>query len=201
MIRSAVRLAFPVLAALAVALLPSLPVRAVAPLGDSEFPRDWFYDNDEQWKAHEPLVGKPMPKIEAGDWLDKKAKVNFKKDTAGKVVVIDLWATWCGPCKQAIPHNKELVEKYGKDGMVFVAICTANGQEALEKVAAEHKIDYPTCKDPGEKASKAFAVQYYPTYVAIDRAGKVRAVGLKPEKVEEVVKKLLAEPAPEAAAK
>ena len=196
MTRPFVRAALSLLTAVALAA----PAVAVAPAGDPEFPRDWFYDNDEQWAAHEPLVGKKAPKLELGDWLDKKTKLNPKKDFAGKVVVLDFWATWCGPCIASIPHNKEMVEKYGKDGLVFLAICTANGQEALEKVGAEHKIDYPCAKDPGEKSAKAFAVQYFPTYVVVDRTGKVRAVGLKPDKVEGVVKKLLAEPAPEAAA-
>lgn len=192
------RAAFPVLAALAVAELPAL---ASGPAVESEFPREWFYDDDAQWALHEPLLGKPIPKLDLGDWLDKKKKVDPKKEFAGKVVVLDFWATWCGPCKQSIPHNNEMAEKYGKDGLVFLAICTSRGQEALEKVAEEHKIEYPCVKDPKEKSAKAFAVQYYPTYVAIDRAGKVRAVGLKGERVEEVVKKLLAEPAPAAAAK
>lgn len=190
------RLVAPVLSALAVL---SLPAFATAPLGEPEFPRDWFYDSDEQWAKHEPLLGKSMPKLDVDDWLDKKQKVDFKKDAAGRVVVLDFWATWCGPCIQSIPHNNEVAEKYAKDGLVFVAICTANGQEAMEKIATEKGVKYPCVKDPKQKSAKAFEVQYYPTYAVIDRAGKVRAIGLKPDKVEEVVKKLLAEPAPSAA--
>jgi thiol-disulfide isomerase/thioredoxin len=191
MLKRFLRAAVPALAAIAVVI--GSPVSANPP-GDAEFPREWFYDNDQQWAAHEPLLGKKMPKLELGDWLDKKNKLNPKKDFAGKVVVLDFWATWCGPCVASIPHNKEMVEKYGKEGMVFLAVCTAGGQENLDKIAAEHQIDYPCVKDPGEKSAKAFAVQYYPTYAVVDRAGKVRAIGLKPDKVEDVVKKLLAEP-------
>ncbi len=186
----------PALAALALAL-----VARAAPAGEPEFPREWFFDDDEQWAKHEPLLGKKVPKLDLGDWLDKKMKLNPKSDFAGKVVVLDFWATWCGPCIGSIPHNNEMARKYAKDGLVFLAVCTANGQENLDKVAEEHKIEYPCVKDPKQKSAKAFEVQYYPTYVAIDRAGKVRAVGLKPDKVEEVVKKLLAEPAPGSVAK
>ena len=63
----------------------------------------------------------------------------------------------------------------------------------MEQTAKERKMGYPTARDPELKSQAAWKVHYYPTYAIIDRKGIVRGVGLQPNHVEEVVKKLLAE--------
>jgi peroxiredoxin len=98
---------------------------------------------------------------------------------------------------RAIPHNNELLKKYKDQGLVILGVCTSSdGQESFEANAQEHGIQYPAARDPELKSEKAWAVHYYPTYVIIDRKGIIRSAGLQPGYVEEVVKKLLAEPAP-----
>ena len=98
---------------------------------------------------------------------------------------------------KAIPHNNELLTKYKSQGLVIIGVCTSDrGQEKFAANAQQHDIQYPAARDPELKTEKAWAVKYYPTYGIIDRKGIVRAVGLQPSYVEEVVKKLLAEPAP-----
>ena len=161
----------------------------------SEFPDDYFFyssSNETQQKLNE-LVGKKMPELSVSDWINGEIK---PEDMKGKVVVIDLWATWCGPCVAAIPHNNELMSKYKDRGLLVVGVCTSrSGQEKLGDSVKEHKIGYPVCKDPDLKTEKAYQISFYPTYVAVDRNGNIRAAGLRPDKVEEVVKKLLDEKA------
>ena len=98
----------------------------------------------------------------------------------------------------AIPHNNELLKKYQDKGLVIVGVCTSkNGQEKMDETVKNKGIQYPTARDPKLKSEKAWAVHYYPTYAIVDRKGIVRVVGLQPEYVERVVKKLLDEaPAP-----
>jgi thiol-disulfide isomerase/thioredoxin len=140
-----------------------------------------------------------MPKLEVGSWINGEVK---PEDLKGKVVVVDLFATWCGPCIRLVPHNNELIKKYKDQGLVLFGICTSeSGQDQLEQTAKDNKIEYSVAKDPDLKAQKAWAVQYYPTYAVIDRNGVVRVVGLNPEHLEELVKKLLAEKPGEAAPK
>ncbi|MFZ0827365.1 MAG: TlpA disulfide reductase family protein [Verrucomicrobiia bacterium] len=175
----------------ALGLLASGALTAVA----GEFPDDWTWDDKpDQRAAHAALEGKPMPAFHVSNWINGGITDG---DIKGKVLVVDLYATWCGPCMRAIPHNNELLKKYKSQGLVIIGVCTSdNGQEVFAANAQQHGVQYPAARDPELKTEKAWAVQYYPTYAVIDRKGIVRAVGLQPEYVEEVVKKLLAEPAP-----
>jgi thiol-disulfide isomerase/thioredoxin len=162
--------------------------------GAGEFPDDWTWDDKPgQRAAHAALEGKRMPPFHVSDWINGGITAN---DIKGKVIVVDLYATWCGPCMRAIPHNNALVQKYGDQGLVIIGVCTdGNGQEKFLANAQEHNIQYPAARDPELKTEKAWAVSYYPTYAVIDRKGIVRIVGLYPNHLEEVIKKLLAEPA------
>jgi hypothetical protein len=63
----------------------------------------------------------------------------------------------------------------------------------MEQNAKDKRIEYPIAKDPEQKSAKAWAVHYFPTYAIVDRKGVVRIVGLQPDYVETVIKKLLDE--------
>lgn len=134
-----------------------------------------------------------MPSLDLSEWMNGEIK---SADMKGKVVVVDFYATWCGPCLAAIPHNNELLTKYKEKGLVLFGVCTSSrGQEKMVEVAKAKNIQYPIARDAQRKSEKAWQVHYYPTYAVVDRKGIVRAIGLQPHNVEAVVKKLLAEPA------
>lgn len=157
-----------------------------------EFPNDWFWDDDAATaQAHMAIEGKPMPPLSVSGWVNGEVKL---EDMKGKVVVVDLYATWCGPCIAAIPHNNEMAKKYKDQGLIVIGVCSSSrGQEKMEAQAKEKGIEYPVAKDPDLKTQEAWAVKYYPTYAVVDRKGVLRAVGLQPGRVEAVVEKLLAE--------
>ena len=157
-----------------------------------EFADSWTWDDDAGARAgHAALEGKPMPALSVSDWVNGEVTPS---DMKGKVVIVDFYATWCGPCMAAIPHNNELLKKYKDKGLVIVGVCTSKqGQNQMEKTVKERGMQYPTARDPNLKSQKAWEVHYYPTYAIVDRKGIVRIIGLQPEHVEKVVQKLLAE--------
>lgn len=138
-----------------------------------------------------PMVGKPAPELVLTDF--RNAKPISNDDLKGKITIVDIWATWCGPCISAIPHNNELQAKYADKGVQFLGVTTSSGQENLDKVMDQHKIEYAVAKDPDQKTLQAWKAFFFPTYFAVDREGVVRGVALNPGNLEDVIKMLLEE--------
>ena len=120
-------------------------------------------------------------KLWAKSFLDKKAPefavekwLSDKPELKGKFVLIDFWATWCGPCRKAIPELNAFQKKF-KDQLVVIGI--SDETEDKVKAMATPKIEYYSAIDPKEKMSKALEVKGIPHVILIDPDWVVRWEG------------------------
>jgi thiol-disulfide isomerase/thioredoxin len=124
-------------------------------------------------KAFKSLaIGKPVPDVEGTDLEGKKVKLSHYK---GKVVLLDIWATWCGPCRAMIPHEREMVKKLKGKPFQLLSVSCDNDQETLVKFFDKEPMPWDHWFD-GQAGSvaKAFRVRAFPTLYLIDHAGIVR---------------------------
>ncbi len=98
-----------------------------------------------------------------------------------------------------MPGLKDLAARYGDQGLVLIGVHTANGGERMASFVKEQGIDYPVAMDrAGKPTVSAFAVDSFPDYYIVDRAGTVRVADLPNSALEATVRTLLAEPTPAA---
>ena len=110
----------------------------------------------------------------------------------GKIVVVDCWATWCGPCIRANPAQQRVAKRYADKGVLVIRACGGRQEERMPQIAKDQNIQYPTAK-VSEASTKAWGVRRWPTYAVVDRKGNVRALGIQPGYVDKVVDALLKE--------
>ncbi len=92
----------------------------------------------------------------------------------GKVVLLDFWATWCGPCKESIPHLIQLYKDYQEKGFELVGMNVDRGDgEAVRRFVASMDIPYPVVAAP-EDVVRSYRVTGIPATFLIDREGKIR---------------------------
>ena len=148
----------------------------------------------ENRAALDKLEGNAPPALTLKDWTNGDA-VNLA-DLKGKVVLVDFWATWCGPCISAIPHTNQLQAKFKNKGLVVIAVCHSEESEKMAQVVKDKGSEYLTAADVNGKTVAAWQVNSYPDYYLIDRSGKLRIADCQNGAVDDAVEALLNEPAP-----
>ena len=109
---------------------------------------------------------------------DKKVKLS---DLKGKIVVLDFWATWCGPCRAALPHMQNLVKKYDKSEVAFLFVNTMENEKPdvtknkVSKFIADNKYDLNVLYDLDNNVRKNYLVQGIPCEIVIDKEGNLIA--------------------------
>jgi peroxiredoxin len=141
-----------------------------------------------------PLVGKPLPDFAAAT-VNGKGRASVKPN-AGKVIVVDFWATWCEPCKKSFPKLEELYVKYRASGMEIVAVSEDDENEGIRSFGDSFGAKFPLVWDNGKAIASKWHPKSMPSTFVVDKKGVVRFVHVgyhdgEEAEIEREVKSLL----------
>ena len=128
--------------------------------------------------ASEP-AGTPAPELSIESWLNPlvEGEPVTLAGLKGRPVVVEFWATWCGPCRRSTPHLVELWKEHADDGLVIAGIHSPRGANDTRKVEAfleGYGIEYPIGLDVSGATSRAFGISSIPHAIIIDGRGNLR---------------------------
>jgi peroxiredoxin len=96
------------------------------------------------------------------------------QEQRGKVVLVNFWATWCGPCRKEIPHLNRIADKYKSSGLVLMGVNVDDDVRNASDVATKLKVSFPVLLDTDKRVSKLYDLNSMPSTMVIDRSGRVR---------------------------
>jgi thiol-disulfide isomerase/thioredoxin len=135
-------------------------------------------------------IGKVAPDLVGEDLDGKPMKLS---DYRGKVVLVDFWATWCGPCMRLVPSNRELVKKLEGRPFALVGVNADQDAEELEAALKRHRVNWRSFKNAagnGPTLADRWNVGGFPTLYLIDHAGVIRKVWQELPDVEQLAQEV-----------
>jgi thiol-disulfide isomerase/thioredoxin len=133
------------------------------------------------------------PKLNLEDLSGKPVSLD---DYLGSVVLVNLWATWCPPCKAEMPALQAFYENHNVDGFVLIGINQEETREVVKPFVQDFGLTFPVWLDLNYVAEQEFKTENLPSSFVIDRAGKVRLMwvgGISKKNLEKYVTNLIKE--------
>lgn len=124
-------------------------------------------------EAAVPEVGAPAPAYTAADLEGDSVSLASLR---GQVVLVNLWATWCGPCRHETPYLQSLFEEHADDGLAIVGVSmdTRDARDQVEQFIREYGVTYRVLVDPRMVAMDTWHVLGLPASFLVDREGTLR---------------------------
>jgi peroxiredoxin len=118
-------------------------------------------------------AGGPAPSFTLAALSGQQAALSQYK---GQVVMVNFWATWCGPCQQEMPLLDQMYKKYKPAGFTLIGVNVDKEAPAVKDLMARKPVSFPVLLDPANQVSKAYHVDEMPSSVLIDRKGEIRYI-------------------------
>jgi peroxiredoxin len=138
-------------------------------------------------------IGKPAKDFTVTLLNDESCRLSTLK---GKVVLIDFWATWCGPCRKEIPNLKEYYKALNKKGLEIIGISLDVKEEKLQEYIKKEQLAWNISfsgKGWEDETARAYGVRSIPSYWLIDKKGHLRHFGLREEALKKAIEELITE--------
>jgi peroxiredoxin len=123
------------------------------------------------YAGHKTLDGAAAPDFTLKSRSGKNLRLS---DFRGQVVMLNFWASWCGPCRTEMPILEKMYRRYSKLGFVILGVNTEQDSSKAIAYLRDIKVSFPILYDTSSKVSKLYNNQAMPTTILIDRNGKMR---------------------------
>ena len=178
---------------------------ALAQLGKDDDARTSFDKFAKATPASDPLRQRAMRYISRPELVRARmapafavTTVNGQRitmdDLQGKVVLLDFWATWCGPCREALPHIQKVATKFKEEPLVVLSVSLDSDEKAWREFIEKHEMSWPQYRDGGftGPVAKLFGINAIPHTFTIDADGVLQEEHVGDASIEGKIKKLIA---------
>jgi len=138
--------------------------------------------------TEQPLQGQTAPDFTLESLDNRPVTLSALR---GQVVVLDFWATWCGPCVESLPHLQDIHDRYAGQGVVVLAINIHDDPEEVARFVRENDYTFTILLDPDREVADAYGVWGIPHTVVVDAQGILHQVPEGPAGVEEALQGML----------
>jgi peroxiredoxin len=165
--------------AFGLALLEGVPsvqdssARALLPHGDSEALRVEHTPESQQEAANRLSVGSPAPGFTLQDLQGNDVQLS---DFLGNDILLNFWATWCGPCRVEMPMFERNYEEYRDQGFIILGINFDEPEQTVNEFQEEFGLTFPILLDPGGEVQHLYRIPGYPSSIFVNREGNVRRI-------------------------
>ena len=135
--------------------------------------------------------GNPAPEF---TFLNEKGKTVSINKLKGKIIVLDFWASWCGPCRKEIPHVKKYYEEYKNKGVQFISVSIDAKKDAWTKALKEEQMPWLQGWAPnsGKEVLNTYQFNGIPFLILLDKKGNIYRKYLRDEKIKQAIEDCLA---------
>ncbi len=132
------------------------------------------------WALAGAAAAAEEPSIKVGDVFPALPGFGLEgelpKDLKGKLVIVDFWASWCGPCRGTFPMMEEMHKRLGPRGLVIIAVNEDKSRVAMNEFLRQHPVSFTVVRDHGKKLAAAVNVATMPASYILDGRGKVVSI-------------------------